>query len=42
MLEKPQSYVSKYESGEQRGDFVELLEFARIYGKPIDFFLPAE
>jgi transcriptional regulator with XRE-family HTH domain len=37
---KPQSYVSKCESGERRVDFVELLDFISIYGKPIDYFLP--
>ena len=39
-LGKPQSYVSKCESGERREDFVELLDFAKIYNKPLDFFKP--
>jgi hypothetical protein len=39
-LEKLQSYVSKCESGERRVDVVELLDFAEIYGKPIEFFIP--
>ena len=37
-LGRPQSYVSKIESGERRLDFVELQELARIYKLPIDFF----
>jgi transcriptional regulator with XRE-family HTH domain len=40
MLNKPQSFVSKCESGERRVDFVELLEFAKIYNKPLEFFKP--
>jgi len=35
-----QTYVSKIESGERRLDIVELEELAKIYKKPITFFLP--
>jgi hypothetical protein len=34
----PQSFLSKCESGERRVDFVELREFARVYGVPLKFF----
>ncbi len=40
-LEKPQSYVSKVESGERRIDPVELARFAEIYGRDVAFFLDA-
>jgi transcriptional regulator with XRE-family HTH domain len=39
-LGKPQSFVSKCESGERRVDVVELGRFAEIYGKPVTYFLP--
>lgn len=39
-LKKPQSFVSKSESGERRIDPIELLDFARVYGKAITYFLP--
>lgn len=39
-LGQTQVYVSKCESGERRVDFVELTKFAKLYGKPLDFFIP--
>ncbi len=38
-LRRPQSFVSKCESGERRVDAVELQDFARLYGKPLNFFI---
>ncbi|MEX0917646.1 MAG: helix-turn-helix transcriptional regulator [Candidatus Paceibacterota bacterium] len=38
-LKKPQAYISKIERGERRVDAVELDEFAKLYNKPIDYFL---
>ena len=35
---KPQSYISKCESGERKIEAVELQEFANIYGVPASFF----
>jgi hypothetical protein len=39
-LGRPQSFISKCESGERRVDIVELSELATLYGKPIRFFVP--
>jgi transcriptional regulator with XRE-family HTH domain len=41
-LRRQQSFVSKAESGERRLDLVEVNELARLYRKPIDFFLRTE
>jgi transcriptional regulator with XRE-family HTH domain len=38
-LGKPQSYVSKVETGERRIDPVELARFAEIYGRGVAEFL---
>ena len=38
-LDKPQSYISKIESGERRLDVAEMKKFATIYNKPVDYFL---
>ncbi len=34
--------MSKCESGERRVDVSELAEFARLYGKRLEFFVPGE
>lgn len=38
-LGKPQSYVSKYERGERRLDFVEFMEVAWVLGLDVSKFL---
>jgi transcriptional regulator with XRE-family HTH domain len=38
-LKRPQSFVSKIESGERRVDVVELSELAKLYGRPLVFFV---
>lgn len=39
LLKKSQSYISKSETGEQRLDVLELKRFAKIYKKPLDYFI---
>lgn len=38
-VKRPQSYISRVESGEYRLDILEVKKFAKIYGKSIDYFL---
>lgn len=38
LLGKPQSFVSKLESGERRLDAIELMAFAELYKKDVSFF----
>ncbi|HCY17751.1 TPA: hypothetical protein DHT42_00920 [Candidatus Nomurabacteria bacterium] len=38
-LKKPQSYISKIERGERRVDVAELSILAKIYKKPLNFFV---
>ena len=40
LLIKTQSFVSKIESGQRRVDLVQLKEFAKIYNKPLTYFIP--
>ena len=38
-LETTQTYISKYERGALRLDIIQLLDFAKLYGKPITYFV---
>jgi len=38
-LGKPQSFISKIESGERRLDVAEIKKFASIYKKNVSFFI---
>lgn len=39
-LGQTQNYVSKCETGDRRMDPVDLLYFAKLYRKPVSYFLP--
>lgn len=41
-LGRPQSYVSKIETGERRVDLVEMLDICRALGIQLDVLVPAE
>ncbi|MEI6587808.1 MAG: helix-turn-helix transcriptional regulator [Candidatus Moraniibacteriota bacterium] len=38
-MKRPQSYVSRVESGEYRLDILEVKKFAKLYKQSIDYFL---
>lgn len=38
-LGKTQSYISKIESGQRRFDVLQLKEFAKLYKKPLEYFI---
>ncbi len=38
-LRRSQPFVSKSESGDRRVDVIELKAFARLYRRPLDYFL---
>lgn len=38
-LKMQQSYISRCESGDHRLDVVELQTFAKLYGKPLSYFV---
>lgn len=40
LLGRHQVFISRCESGERRLDVIELQDFAKTYGKPVEWFLP--
>jgi len=39
LLGKTQPHISKIEAGQRRLDITQLKEFAKIYKKPLDYFI---
>lgn len=37
-LRRDQTFVSKFESGRRRLDFIEVVELAKLYRKPLSYF----
>ena len=42
VLGRSHSYLSKCETGERSVDVIDLLQLARLYKKPIQFFFPGD
>jgi len=40
-LKKPQSFISRCETGERRVDVLEFEDFVKLYGKGVVHFLPS-
>jgi transcriptional regulator with XRE-family HTH domain len=38
-MKRPQSYISRVESGEYRLDILEVKKFAKLYNKEINYFV---
>lgn len=38
-MKRPQSYISRVESGEYRLDILEVKKFAKLYKKSIEYFI---
>lgn len=38
-MKRPQSYISRVESGEYRLDILEVKNFAKLYRKSVEYFL---
>lgn len=38
-MKRPQSYISRVESGEYRLDILEVKNFAKLYKKSVEYFL---
>ncbi|OGI32692.1 MAG: hypothetical protein A2420_00865 [Candidatus Moranbacteria bacterium RIFOXYC1_FULL_44_13] len=38
-VKRPQSYISRVESGEYRLDILEVKKFAKIYKKSVEYFI---
>jgi len=41
-LDRSNSYVAKSENGERRVDVIELARFAKLYRRPLHYFLPPD
>jgi transcriptional regulator with XRE-family HTH domain len=39
LLDKTQPHISKIEAGQRRLDITQLKEFAKIYKKPLEYFI---